>query len=100
MHTKSSDVNPRPALFGRCYAPRVSSDRPETPPPAGDEYDVHALLSAVLDQPPPDDMADRVVNRLALVETVVELARLFGLAPVSLASDAVRPDDEDDDADE
>lgn len=75
-----------------------SGDTPR-PPPSADDYDVHALLSAVLDQPPPEDLADRVVNRLALVETVVEFARLFGLAPASLASDAVRPDEEDDDAD-
>ncbi len=71
-------------------------------PPGGppdkpaDGYDVHALLSAVLDQAPPEDLADRVVSRLALIETAMELARLIGLAPTSVVSDAVRPDGDDD----
>ncbi len=77
----------------------VSTADPPDAPPLGDDFDVHALLSAALDERPSGDIADRVVNRLALVETAMELARLFGIAPVSLASDAVRPE-EDDDADE
>ncbi|MCA9606018.1 MAG: hypothetical protein KC619_10510 [Myxococcales bacterium] len=74
----------------------MSDGDPPAPLPS-DGYDVHALLAAVLDQPPPEDLADRVASRLALVETVMELARLVGLAPASAASDAVRPDGEEED---
>ena len=68
----------------------------DEPAPADDELDdvdVHALLSAVVDKPPPADLADRVMSRLALVETVVELGRLFGLVPAEMASDAIAKDD-------
>ena len=34
----------------------------------------------------------------ALAETVLELGRLHGIAPMSAAADAVQPDDESDDA--
>lgn len=60
------------------------------------EVDVRALLRASLDRPAPPDMADRVMSRLAFAETVLELGRLLGIAPMSVAADAVRRDDEDD----
>ncbi|MEM9695346.1 MAG: hypothetical protein AAGA56_22575 [Myxococcota bacterium] len=56
--------------------------------------DVGALLEAVLDQPPPPDLSDRVMGRLALAETVTELARLFGLVPVDVAADIVGKDED------
>jgi len=84
----------------------MSTDPPPDPPVPVDDFDVHALLSVALDQAPSVDIADRVVNRLALIETATELARLFGLAPASVVSEAVRspraerePTDEGDDAD-
>lgn len=61
------------------------------------EVDVGALLRASLDRPAPPDMADRVMSRLAFAETVLELGRLLGIAPMSVAADAVRRDDEEDD---
>jgi hypothetical protein len=62
-----------------------------------DDIDVGALLSAVVDKPPPADLADRVMSRLALVETVVEFGRLFGLVPAEMASDAIGTGKEGDD---
>ncbi|MEM9696355.1 MAG: hypothetical protein AAGA56_27675 [Myxococcota bacterium] len=59
-----------------------------------DTIDVGALLEAVLDQPPPPELSDRVVARLALAETLTELARLFGLVPVDIAADIVSKDED------
>ena len=62
--------------------------------------DVHALLAAVVDKPPPADLADRVTSRLALVETVTELGRLFGLVAAKAATESVSDDVSDSETEE
>jgi len=108
--TRPTAVRVEP-MVPRPYGPTVAKDdrwegggaAPDDP--GAEDIDIHALLSAAVDKPPPDDLTDRVMSRLALMETVVEFGRLLGLVPVKVASDAmsrdtVEPDDEDDEDDE
>lgn len=44
--------------------------------------DIKALLDVALDERPRDDVAERVMDRVAAMDTLVELARLFGVAPL------------------
>ena len=76
------------------------ADPPKGIEAEGAALDIRAVLEASIDRPAPPDLADRVVSRLALVETVFEFARLLGIAPMSAASDAVRPDDRENEQDE
>ena len=60
------------------------------------EVDIHALLSVALNEPPPDALAERVAARVAALTTVVEFAKLIGLAPSSgLLREAEDAEDED-----
>lgn len=43
--------------------------------------DIKALLSVALEQRPRDDVQERVMNRVAVVTTAMELARLVFVAP-------------------
>jgi len=57
--------------------------------------DIKALLQVALDQRPRDDIAERVMDRVAAMDTMVELARLIGVAPLHWlihAEDAARAD--------
>ena len=69
----------------------------------GTQLDIRALLSVALEQRPRDDMSERIMSRVAAMETVMEFARLLGAAPfhwLTLAPDVepdVEPDDESDD---
>lgn len=60
--------------------------------------DIGALLRVALDQGPRDDVQDRVMDRVALSTTVVELARLVFVAPWSWLTmgDAATEGGEDD----
>ncbi len=49
--------------------------------------DIKAVLAAVVDRPPPPDLSDRVMSRLALVETFTDFAALIGLVPAEAASE-------------
>ncbi|MCB9701851.1 MAG: hypothetical protein H6711_08165 [Myxococcales bacterium] len=44
--------------------------------------DIKALLSVALEQRPRDDVQDRVMQRVALMATATEFARLIFVAPV------------------
>ena len=60
--------------------------------------DIGALLRVALDQAPHDDVQDRVMDRVAVSTTVVELARLVFVAPWHwLAAAEPRPEGGDDD---
>lgn len=62
--------------------------------------DIKTLLSVALDQRPKDDLQERVMDRLAAITTVIELARLIFIAPVDrlLHPDTAEPRSGDDDA--
>ena len=44
--------------------------------------DIKALLSVALEQQPRDDVSERVMSRVALMDTLMEFARLVVAAPV------------------
>ncbi len=72
------------------------SDRDKRPGADSGDIDVHAVLSAVLDKPPPADMADRVLSRVALLDTAMEFAKLFCMGPVNVASESMISDPDED----
>lgn len=61
--------------------------------------DIRALLLIALDEKPPDNLPDRVMARVAMLTTVVELGRLIGAAPLEVLGQLLGPKDEDDDDD-
>ena len=65
---------------------------PSTPAPIDNKavdsqaVDIKAVLSAAMHRAPPDDLADRVMSRVNLVETVANFATLVGLVPAKAAT--------------
>ena len=55
------------------------------------------LLSAALEQQPRDDLSERVMSRVALMDTVVEFVRLVGSAPFHWLADMAQGDEAQDD---
>ncbi len=59
--------------------------------------DIRALLLIALDEKPPDNLPDRVMARVAMLTTVVELGRLVGAAPLEWLGQVLGPKEDDDD---
>lgn len=60
--------------------------------------DIKALLSVALEQQPRDDVSERVMSRVALMDTLMEFARLVVSAPVQgLVSHQRHPGTHDED---
>lgn len=55
-----------------------------------DELDIKLLLQVALDERPHDDVAQRVMDRVAAMDTLIELFRLVGVAPIHWLLDAER----------
>ena len=61
------------------------------------KLDIRALLAVALDDPPPEDLSDRVMARVAAAQTVVELGKLLTQGPMMFfAQDDEETDDGDD----
>lgn len=66
-------------------------------PESNVQLDIKALLSVALEQQPRDDVSERVMNRVALMDTLMEFARLIATAPLQgLVSHQHSDEDEDD----
>lgn len=61
--------------------------------------DIRALLLIALDEKPPDNLPDKVMARVALLTTVVELGRLLTAAPLEMLGQLLGPKETDDDDD-
>ena len=63
--------------------------------------DIKALLSVALEQQPRDDVSERVMSRVALMDTLMEFARLVVAAPIQgLVSHQRAPSEYDDEHDD
>ena len=58
--------------------------------------DIRALLLIALDEKPPDNLPDRVMARVAMLTTVVELGRLLGAAPLEALGQLLKREEDDD----
>lgn len=63
---------------------------------ASPRSDIRALLLIALDEKPPDNLPERVMARVAMLTTVVELGRLIGAAPLEALGDLLGRKEDDD----
>lgn len=64
--------------------------------PSAPRIDIRALLLIALDEKPPDNLPDRVMARVAMLTTVVELGRLLGAAPLEALGQLLKRGENDD----
>lgn len=75
------------------------SDGPVMPGRGSPRGDIRALLLIALDEKPPDNLPDKVLARVALLTTAVELGRLLTVAPLEMLSQLISPKERDDEDD-